>query len=139
MDKEKQTQNSEQLEPTMLNALRKLTTPTGGFEGKSMILRQPDLIENNPRHLDIPASYEIPTSPVTNNEITNYLNTIQYSTLDDGEAAFNPVLEFEKYLELHSKGLVEMEAIQGSKMVRVSINEKGAGKLGKILIKKEPS
>ena len=131
---EKQTKNSEELVPTELNALKRLTTPTGDFEGKSMIREHPDWDENTPRHLDIPAFYEIPTSPVKNQEIENVLNTSQYSALDEGEIAFNHAHEYEIYLRLHRKGLVEMEAIQGTNMVRVSINEEGARRLGKKLI-----
>jgi hypothetical protein len=116
------------------SALKGLTMPTGPLEGNLPIRKYPDRVASATRYLDIPATSQIPTRPISNKEKRNIVKTVLYKKPELEGISFNPVLEYEIYEKLSGMGFVTMEPMQGTNKVKVDITEEGAKMLGKELV-----
>ncbi len=83
------------------------------------------------RHMEIPATMQIPTSPETWEAEKRRIRDAAYSDLAPGELPFNPVTEYEAYVILEGLGLVTMATEQGSGVTEVKITPEGIKRRGK--------
>ncbi len=125
-----------QLTGAQLRALKGLAGPPPLEDGQ-LIRDDPLEVVSYTRHAEIPATSVIPTFPPTEEEFQNVVDTLRWLDVPEGEASFNPVREYQAYVELVGLGLVEMTPLQGTNRIVVDLTPAGAEFLGRKLVKRE--